>query len=119
MPKLKCKVEQCIYNYDWLCGKNYIDVDGPDAKAKKETRCSSYQCRSADNSNYEFAVMGGLNPSIVTEVYCDATNCVFEKGQRCYADRIEIKNVNGELKLGVKEGTSREVTNCQTFECKD
>ena len=27
MPKLKCKVEQCIYNYDWLCGKNYIDVD--------------------------------------------------------------------------------------------
>ena len=41
MPKLKCKVEQCIYNYDWLCGKNYIDVDGPDAKTKKETRCSS------------------------------------------------------------------------------
>lgn len=119
MPKLKCKVEQCIYNYDWLCGKNYIDVDGPDAKNKRDTCCKSYVCKDVDTLNYEFATLGGVTPKAMTEVYCDATNCVFEKGQRCYADRIEVKNVNDELKIDIDKGKSPEVTNCQTFECKD
>lgn len=86
---------------------------------KKDTCCNSYQCRNADNSNYEFAVIGALNPTLNTEVYCDATNCVFERGQKCHADRIEIKNVNGELKLGIKDAQNVDVTNCQTFESKD
>lgn len=117
MPKLKCQVEQCAYNYDWLCAKNYIDVDGKEAKCKKETFCNSYEC-SNGNNHVEFATFDG-SPSIVTEVYCDVTNCVFEKGQRCYADKIEIKNINGELHVNPNLGINPEVTSCQTFECID
>lgn len=117
MPKLKCQVEQCIYNYDWLCRKNYIDVDGPLAKNKKDTFCNSYECANG-NHNVEFASFDDI-PSIMTEVYCDATNCVFEKGQRCYADRIEIKNVNGKLQVNANAGIDPKVTSCQTFECID
>ena len=42
MPKLKCKAENCAYNYDWLCRKNFIDVDGVDSKCKEQTCCCSY-----------------------------------------------------------------------------
>jgi hypothetical protein len=42
MPKLKCKVENCAYNYDWLCKKNFIDVDGPSSKCKSQTACMGY-----------------------------------------------------------------------------
>ena len=118
MPKLKWQVEQCIYNYDWLCAKNYIDVDGYHAKNKKDTFCNSYECKS-NNNNVEFAVLDGDTPSMITEVYCDVTNCVFERGQRCYADRIEIKNVNGALRVDPNQGVSPDVTSCQTFECRD
>ena len=119
MPKLKCKVEQCIYNYDWLCAKNYIDVDGPTARCKNDTCCKSYEPKDENSTHFEFATLGGITPNIMTEVYCDATNCVFEKGQRCYADRIEIKNVSGNLyENGAKSGNV-DVTNCQTFESID
>ena len=119
MPKLKCQVEQCIYNYDWLCAKNYIDVDGPTAKCKDQTYCKSYQCKDPNSTNFEFATLGGLTPNIKTEVYCDVENCVFEKGQRCYADRIEIKNVTGHLEEKGDKSKHPEITNCQTFEYKD
>jgi len=118
MPKLKCQVEQCVYNYDWLCAKNYIDVDGSKAKCKKETFCNSYECNNGTH-NVEFALLDGTTPSMTTEVYCDVTNCVFEKGQRCYADRIEIKNVNGSLRVDANHAVSPEITSCQTFECID
>ena len=57
MPKLKCKADNCAYNYDWLCGKNYIDVDGPTAKCKSDTLCRSYQCKEKENDKY-----GDMNP---------------------------------------------------------
>ena len=47
-------------------------------------------------------------PSIHTEIYCDAVNCVYEKNQKCFADRVEILN-DGK--------TDKEhYTHCQTFE---
>lgn len=118
MPKLKCKVEQCAYNYDWLCRKNYIDVDGPSSRNKKETTCKNYLFKDVDTYKYEFASFVD-SPKAITEVYCDAINCVFEKGQKCYADRIEINNVTGETKANYKDGSKKDITYCQTFESKD
>lgn len=118
MPKLKCKVEQCAYNYDWLCSKNYIDVDGTDAVRKSDTCCKSFLFKDVETLNYEFARMDGY-PQAKTEVYCDVVSCVFEKGQRCYADRIEIIN-EGEIEsLNYKDGSRPQITLCKTFECKD
>ena len=119
MPKLKCEVEQCAYNYDWLCRKNYIDVDGVTSKTKKETCCKSYKVKDLDNYNYEFAQLGEM-PRRQTEVYCDAINCVFERGQKCCADRIQIKNVSDVNNITDKNSAkSAQVTHCQTFECRE
>ena len=117
MPKLQCKVNHCAHNADGLCAKNYIDVDGPESHNKKETSCKSYLLKDVDTYNYEFAEMGN-NPSLQTEVYCDAINCVYEKGQRCYADRIEIANVDSEQSTN-KQSRKPETTHCKTFEPRD
>lgn len=105
------------HNADGLCAKNYIDVDGPESHNKKETSCKSYLLKDVDTYNYEFAEMGN-NPSLQTEVYCDAINCVYEKGQRCYADRIEIANVDSEQSTN-KQSRKPETTHCKTFEPRD
>ncbi len=114
MPKLKCQVNQCVHNSEGLCAKNYIDVDGPNANNKKETCCKSYLLKDSDIYNYEFAEMSGT-PNAQTEVYCDAIKCVYEKGQRCYADRIEIANINH----NAPKTEDYEVTHCKTFEPRD
>ncbi len=107
MPKLKCKAENCAYNYDWLCKKSFIDVDGVESKTKMQTACMSF-CNANDTSNnVEFATFEGT-PSINTEIYCDAVNCVYEKNQKCYADRVEIIS-------DIKDKNKRS-THCQTFE---
>lgn len=114
MPKLKCNVYQCKYNYDSLCSRNNIDVGGMGSTCKTNTCCTNFEYR--DNSQYleEFAKLGE-KPALQTEVYCDVVNCVFERGQKCYADKVVIKNVeNTNLPF-----TSSAVTHCQTFESKD
>ena len=45
-------------------------------------------------------------------------NCVYEKGQRCYADRIEIANVDSEQSTN-KQSRKPETTHCKTFEPRD
>jgi hypothetical protein len=107
MPKLKCKVENCAYNYDWLCKKNFIDVDGPSSKCKSQTACMSYRNQNEASNDVEFATFEG-KPKVNTEIYCDAVNCVYEKNQKCYADRVEIQVDNNEENC--------RSTHCQTFE---
>ncbi len=107
MPKLKCKAENCSYNYDWLCKKSFIDVDGINSKTKSQTACMSYRNAEDNSKDVEFAVFEGV-PSINTEIYCDAVNCVYEKNQKCYADRVEIISDN--------KDKNKRSTHCQTFE---
>ncbi len=116
MPKLQCKVKQCVHNTEGLCSKNYIDVDGVESNTKKETSCKSYLFNNLDNLNYEFSKLEEEKPSLQTEVYCDAVKCVYEKGQKCYADRIEIANVNNSETSNSKE---QSITHCKTFEPRD
>ena len=117
MPKLSCDVSQCIHNTKGLCAKNYIDVDGPKANNKNETCCKSYLLDNPNSFNYEFAKEDSKNPTVQTEVYCDAIKCVYEKGQRCYADRIKIANTFKNEKTQMSKEPS--VTHCQTFEPRD
>lgn len=111
MPKLKCVVNECCYHYHNCCTKNYIDVDGNAAHKKEDTCCNSFQYVNPEDLNYEIANFD-LDKEINTEVYCDVTNCVFEKNQKCYADKIEIKS----HKLQKEANHSSSITNCTTFE---
>ena len=55
MPKLKCKADNCAYNYDWLCKKSFIDVDGVESKTKSQTACMSFRDSKDANNDVEFA----------------------------------------------------------------
>ena len=124
MPKLKCVVGQCLYNANNACQRNSIDVEGPMARCKKDTACLSYVERTAKNANMEFAKINV--PSNHTNVYCDASNCVFEHDSKCFADKIEIKNVESsdqkycDLESKYHDGHwKNSVTMCKTFESKE
>lgn len=111
MPKLKCSVKKCLYNQNNLCGRNAISVEGYDSYSKVETCCESFNPVSKHNFIYEFA---NLEVKPETTIYCDALNCVFQKGSRCHADHIEIKEAHD--KPGID---AQHETNCKTFECID
>ena len=110
MPKLKCKAENCVYNYDWLCKKSFIDVDGVDSKTKAQTACMSFRDEKESLTDAEFATFES-SPAINTEIYCDAVNCVYEKNQKCHADKVEIVLDNN--------NKMHHSTHCQTFEPMD
>ncbi len=116
MPKLKCSVNQCAHYNEGLCSKKYIDVDGPMSQTKKDTSCKSYLYKGNDLYDYEFSKLD-QKPTLQTEVYCDAVKCVYEKGQRCYADKIEIENINADSKTLCTNDQG--VTHCKTFEPRD
>lgn len=114
MPKLKCEVYQCKYNHDNSCLKKTIDIDGENSKCKDDTTCSSFEYKTDDTFNYEFATLENTKEQ-KTEVFCDVVQCVFERGQKCCADRIVIKktpNKNAQISNSL-------ITHCHTFESKD
>lgn len=106
MPKLNCNAENCAFNQSYLCKRQSIDVDGITSVRKLDTACSSFAKSGTLSLDTEFATFD-KTPSIHTEIYCDCINCVYEKNQKCYADKVEIsKDYNN--------NTSS--THCQTFE---
>ena len=124
MPKLKCEVGQCMYNLNYACRRGSIDVEGPMARCKKDTACLSYVEKNNSNMNVEFAKI--KEPSEQIQVYCDASNCVFEHDSRCRADKIEIKNVDTvdqkyqDMESKYHEGYWKNATTmCKTFESKE
>ena len=107
MPKIKCDVKNCTYNYETKCTRRNIDVESMQALIKDETYCESFVPKSTMTMNYEFASFDGkTKPSV--DVYCNVVNCVYEKNQKCYADRVEILADNNDL--------NKRSTHCQTFE---
>ena len=124
MPKLKCEVGQCMYNLNSACRRSSIDVEGPMARCKKDTACLSYVEKNNNNMNVEFAKIN--EQAEQTQVYCDASNCVFEHDSKCKADKIEIKNVENsdrkycEFESKYPDGHwKNSVTMCKTFESKE
>lgn len=125
MPKIKCDVKNCTYNYDTKCTRKNIDVESMQALIKDETYCESFVPKSNMTMNYEFASFDSkITPS--SDVYCNVVNCVYEKNQKCYADHINIKNSNIQCKYDTefasefnaekKEADVCKDTKCNTFE---
>ena len=45
MPELKCTVQTCVHNQQFLCDLDKIQVGGQNAKNPQETCCDSFQER--------------------------------------------------------------------------
>lgn len=102
MPILDCSVVSCTHNADNCCCKGAILVDGVNAKTTEGTYCASFYERSEDSfrNHYE-------TPDYTLHVDCEATKCVYNKSNECYADHI-----------GISGGNARrnEETECSSFE---
>ena len=97
MPKIICDIDNCTYNMDRKCTRRNIDVESTKAECKDETFCESFLPRSTMTMNYEFAAFDGKKDGEI-DVYCNVVSCVYEKNQKCYADRIHIKKSNVKCK---------------------
>lgn len=127
MPKITCSVHECTYNYDRNCTKRNIDVGGVTSRNKCQTFCESFVPKSDMTMNYEFASFDS-KPNGETDIYCDAVNCVYEKGQRCHADKVKVQNSNSKMKyefasefnpdIKPKKAEVCKDTECDTFEFK-
>lgn len=119
MPKLSCDVKNCTYNYNRLCTRGAIDVEGPTSRRKKETSCLSFVSRDIETFNYEIARFG-LDEDGKTEIYCDAIYCVYEKGSKCHADHVNIATINERKRNDLsKEANEPLDTMCRTFESQE
>ncbi len=105
MPDLKCTVQTCIHNQQFLCDLDSIEVGGSDAKTSTETCCDSFQERT-DNAYSNSNVTGTATD--VTNIDCKATECMYNEQCACHAGKISVEGSNA---------CTCDGTECATFTC--
>ena len=91
MPKLKCSVQTCAHNHQFLCDLDQIQVGGNQACSPSETQCDSFTERKE----------GGY--SNVAGVGC---HCSDNEACKCQAGRISVEGGQAKQCQG---------TECATF----
>ena len=132
MPELKCTVQTCVHNKQFLCDLDAIQVGGEQAKTARETLCASFQERKAggasnngsssysnssnsSNSNsYSGTYVSGYSDitggaSDRSDVDCKAVEFMYNNNYKCHAGKISVEGSNAR---------QSESTECATFKCK-
>lgn len=104
MPQLKCTVQTCVHNKQFLCDLDAIEVGGSQAKTAGETCCDSFQERK-DGS---YSNVTGT-ASELSNIDCKATDCKYNEKCECHAGKISVEGSNACDCRG---------TECATFDCK-
>ena len=102
MPQLKCTVQTCVHNKQFLCDLDEITVGGESAKNPKETCCDSFQERK--EGSYTNSMKEDSASSCVD---CKATNCMYNKECECHAGKISVEGGDAKQASG---------TECATFQ---
>ncbi|GAA0115065.1 DUF1540 domain-containing protein [Clostridium senegalense] len=113
---LSCNAQNCLYNANGLCGASVIKIRGGNAESSAFTQCDSFAEKGLKNSlanMFNMNIQGEIKQAFTNtsiEMYpkieCDARNCVYNIGNVCSADYIQI---NGQTAL------SSTRTECSTF----
>ena len=104
MPQLKCTVQTCVHNKQFLCDLDAVQVGGEQAKTARETCCDSFQERKGD----VYTDVTGT-ASDLYNIDCKATDCMYNEKCECHAGKISVEGSNA-CHCGETE--------CATFECK-
>lgn len=112
MPELKCTVQTCVHNKQYLCNLDTIQVGGQEAKTPTETCCDSFEKKGEGYSNsysnsYSDSMSG--TASDCSCVDCKATQCKYNDQCKCNAGRISVEGGDA-CQCG---GTA-----CATFTCE-
>lgn len=101
MPELKCTVQTCVHNKQFLCDLDKIQVGGNHATSPTETCCDSFKERKGDTySNISESA------SEITNIVCEARECMYNRGKECHAGKISVEGSNA---------CKSEGTECATF----
>ena len=90
MPDLRCTVQTCVHNQQFLCDLDSIEVGGRNAKTAGETCCGSFQERTGDS--YSNSSVTG-QASDLTKVDCKATECTYNEHRACHAGKSVQREV--------------------------
>lgn len=104
MPELKCTVQTCRHNKNFLCDLDKIEVGGNRATRPGETCCDSFQERREDTYSN---VTGEASP--ITNIDCKAKECRYNCDCECHAGKISVEGSNA---------CQCEATECATFQCQ-
>lgn len=103
MPELKCTVQTCVHNNDFLCSLDRIQVGGENARQSQETSCDSFQERKGNSYTNSLEMA-----SDCACVDCKATECMYNENCKCHAGKISVEG--GDAKTS-------SATECATFKC--
>ncbi len=112
MPELKCTVQTCMHNKQFLCNLDSIQVGGNSAKSSRETSCDSFQERKADGYSNSYSNSTGDVTGHASErssIDCKATECTYNNNCACHAGKISVEGSNACHSDG---------TECATFTCR-
>lgn len=102
MPELKCTVQTCVHNKQFLCNLDKIQVGGNQAKTPRETCCDSFQERKSDTYTSDVTEQA----SALTNIDCEAVECKYNENCNCHAGKISVEGSNA---------CQCESTECATF----
>lgn len=110
MPELKCNVQTCQHNKNFLCDLDKVEVGGKKATTAGETSCDSFQERKVDSySNSAYDSSTEKKASLCSCVDCKATECMYNSNCECQAGKIDVEG---------NQASRCEGTNCATFQCR-
>lgn len=107
MTNLKCNVENCANYCDHRCCLSMIDVQGPEAENRYDTRCASFvsKIQGVAHSN----VNRHDTPNTDLELHCTAVKCVHHcEGDHCDADCVCVGTYS-------HQSDTMDETQCETF----
>ncbi|MBA4701359.1 MAG: DUF1540 domain-containing protein [Ruminococcus sp.] len=136
MPELKCTVQTCVHNKQFLCELDKIQVGGSDAKTARETCCDSFSERTTNgySNSYSGSTMNSSSNSYSgsamnssansysnshgditgrasdrSGIDCKAVECMYNNNYACHAGKISVEGSNAKQTEG---------TECATFKYK-
>lgn len=109
MPELKCTVQTCVHNKQFLCDLDAIEVGGSSAKNAEETCCDSFQERKGNGYSNSYSDVSGNAASDRSKIDCKATDCMYNEKCQCHAGKISVEGSNA---------CDCDGTECATFTCK-
>ncbi len=110
MPELKCNVQTCQHNKNFLCALDRVEVGGTKATIAGETCCDSFVERSKESySNSVYDSSSDKKASLCSYVDCKATECMYNNNCECQAGKIDVEG---------NHACHCDGTNCATFQCK-
>jgi len=88
MPELKCTVQTCVHNKQFLCDLDAIEVGGSSAKNAEETCCDSFQERKGNGYSNSYSDVSGNTASDRSEIDCKATDVCTMKNASAMQEKL-------------------------------